>query len=175
MVRRRPRPLATSWHSNKFLNPVQDGSGAAGPAFVTAIRSRIQRSWRVLRPEELESLFRGYGWDPYVVEGDDPAVMHPLMAAVTEHCITQIRAIQTKARTAAAGTPVERPRWPMIILRTPKGWTCPKEIDGHKLEGSWRAHQMPILDPVTNPHTSSWWKTGCVVTSRKICSTRTAL
>jgi xylulose-5-phosphate/fructose-6-phosphate phosphoketolase len=68
-----------------------------------------------------------------------------------EHCITQIRAIQHKARTAAPGTPVERPRWPMIILRSPKGWTCPKEIDGHKLEGSWRAHQMPVLDPVTNP------------------------
>jgi xylulose-5-phosphate/fructose-6-phosphate phosphoketolase len=73
------------------------------------------------------------------------------MAAVMEHCVTQIRAIQQKARSAPAGTPVERPRWPMIILRSPKGWTCPKEIDGHKLEGSWRAHQMPILDPVTNP------------------------
>jgi xylulose-5-phosphate/fructose-6-phosphate phosphoketolase len=102
-------------------------------------------------PEELESLFRGYGWEPYVVEGNDPAVMHPKMAAVMEHCVTEIKAIQQKARSAASGTPVERPRWPMIILRTPKGWTCPKEIDGHKLEGSWRAHQMPILDPVTNP------------------------
>jgi xylulose-5-phosphate/fructose-6-phosphate phosphoketolase len=77
--------------------------------------------------------------------------MHPKMAAVMEHCVTEIRAIQQKARNASAKTPVERPRWPMIILRTPKGWTCPKEIDGHKLEGSWRAHQMPILDPVTNP------------------------
>jgi xylulose-5-phosphate/fructose-6-phosphate phosphoketolase len=143
-------PLATSWHSNKFLNPVQDGAvlpilhlngyKIANPTILARIT-----------PEELDSLFRGYGWEPYVVEGDDPAVMHPKMAAAMEHCIMQIRAIQTKARQAAPGSPVDRPRWPMIILRTPKGWTCPKEIDGHKLEGSWRAHQMPILDPVTNP------------------------
>jgi xylulose-5-phosphate/fructose-6-phosphate phosphoketolase len=143
-------PLATSWHSNKFLNPAQDGAvlpilhlngyKIANPT----ILSRIT-------PEELESLFIGYGWQPYVVEGDDPAVMHPKMASVMEHCINEIRSIQQKARTAAPDSPVERPRWPMIIMRTPKGWTCPREIDGHKLEGSWRAHQMPILDPVTNP------------------------
>ncbi len=143
-------PLATSWHSNKFLNPVRDGAvlpilhlngyKIANPTILARIS-----------PEELDSLFRGYGWEPYVVEGDDPVVMHPKMAAVMEHCITEIRATQQKARSAALGTPAERPRWPMIILRTPKGWTCPKEIDGHKLEGSWRSHQMPILDPVTNP------------------------
>ncbi len=143
-------PLATSWHSNKFLNPVHDGAvlpvlhlngyKIANPT----ILARIPH-------EELESLFIGYGWQPYFVEGDDPEVMHKKMAAVMEHCVTEIRAIQAKARSAAPGTPVERPRWPMVILRTPKGWTCPKEIDGHKLEGSWRAHQMPILDPVTNP------------------------
>jgi xylulose-5-phosphate/fructose-6-phosphate phosphoketolase len=73
------------------------------------------------------------------------------MAEVMEKCILEIRAIQKKARSAANGSKPERPRWPMIILRTPKGWTCPKEIDGHKLEGSWRAHQVPILDPKTNP------------------------
>ncbi len=143
-------PMATSWHSNKFLNPVRDGAvlpilhlngyKIANPTILARIT-----------PHELENLFLGCGWQPYVVEGDDPAVMHPKMAAVMEHCVTQIRAIQEKARSAAPGTPVERPHWPMIILRTPKGWTCPKEIDGHKLEGSWRAHQMPILDPVTNP------------------------
>lgn len=143
-------PLATSWHSNKFLNPVTDGAvlpilhlngyKIANPTILARIP-----------PEELESLFRGYGWEPYVVEGDDPTVMHPKMAAVMEHCIMEIHEIQKKVRTAAPGTPVERPRWPMIIMRTPKGWTCPKEIDGHRLEGSWRAHQMPILDPVTNP------------------------
>jgi len=143
-------PLATSWHSNKFLNPVTDGAvlpvlhlngyKIANPT----ILSRIS-------PEELESLFLGYGWVPYVVEGDDPKVMHPKMAAVMEHCITEIRAIQNRARRAPRQAPVQRPRWPMIIMRTPKGWTCPDEIDGHKLEGSWRTHQMPILDPVTNP------------------------
>jgi xylulose-5-phosphate/fructose-6-phosphate phosphoketolase len=143
-------PLATSWHSNKFLNPVHDGAvlpilhlngyKIANPTILARIT-----------PDELDSMFRGYGWVPYVVEGDDPAVMHQRMAEITEQCITEIRAIQQKARSAAPGTPVERPRWPMIILRTPKGWTCPKEIDGHTLEGSWRSHQMPVLDPVTNP------------------------
>jgi xylulose-5-phosphate/fructose-6-phosphate phosphoketolase len=141
-------PLATSWHSNKFLNPITDGAvlpvlhlngyKIANPTILSRIPT-----------EELQSLFRGYGWAPYFVEGDDPAAMHPKMAAVMEHCITEIRSIQKQAREA--GRTPERPKWPMIILRTPKGWTCPKEIDGHKLEGSWRSHQMPILDPVTNP------------------------
>ncbi|MCU1321694.1 MAG: Phosphoketolase [Acidobacteriaceae bacterium] len=143
-------PLATSWHSNKFLNPVRDGAvlpilhlngyKIANPTILARIPA-----------EELEWLFKGLGWTPYVVEGDDPEIMHQKMTAVTEHCILEIKAIQEKARSAAPGTKVERPRWPMIILRTPKGWTCPKQIDGHKLEGSWRAHQMPILDPVTSP------------------------
>src|SRR6202041_1887828 len=101
--------------------------------------------------EELEWMFKGYGGEPHFVEGDDPAVMHPLMAEGMEKCIVEIRSIQEKARSAPAGTTPERPRWPMIVLRSPKGWTCPKEIDGHKLEGSWRAHQMPVLDPKTNP------------------------
>src|ERR1700730_12106112 len=135
-------PLATSWHSNKFLNPIRDGAvlpvlhlngyKIANPT----ILARIPH-------EELEDLFRGYGWTPYVVEGDDPAKMHPLMAKVMEDCVTEIRAIQKKARSAPKGATPERPRWPMIILRTPKGWTCPKEIDGHKLEGSWRGAQQP--------------------------------
>jgi len=143
-------PLATSWHSNKFLNPVRDGAvlpilhlngyKIANPTVLARISD-----------EELEWMFKGYGWTPYVVVGDDPAVMHQLMAEATERCVTEIRAIQTKARSAKAGSVPERPRWPMIILRSPKGWTCPKEIDGHKLEGSWRAHQMPVLDPKTNP------------------------
>ena len=142
-------PLATSWHSNKFLNPVRDGAvlpilhlngyKIANPTILARIP-----------PEELERLFKGYGWEPYFVEGDDPAVMHQKMAAVMEHCVPEIRAIQEEARSEPERRP-ERPRWPMIILRTPKGWTCPKEVDGHKLEGSWRAHQMPILDPKTNP------------------------
>jgi xylulose-5-phosphate/fructose-6-phosphate phosphoketolase len=154
-------PLATSWHSNKFLNPIHDGAvlpilhlngyKIANPTILARIP-----------PDELDSLFRGYGWTPYVVEGDDPELMHPLMARVMEQCILEIRAIQEKARNAGAGVIPERPRWPMIILRTPKGWTCPKEIDGHKLEGSWRSHQMPVLDPVTNPShlalVESWLK-----------------
>ena len=143
-------PLATSWHSNKFLNPVRDG--AVLPVLhLNGYKIANPTILARITPEELESLFRGYGWEPFVVEGDDPALVHPKMAAVMEHCINRIREIQKNARSAAPGTPVERPRWPMIIMRTPKGWTCPKEIDGHKLEGSWRAHQMPILDPVTNP------------------------
>src|ERR1700677_319769 len=140
--------LATSWHSNKFLNPVRDGAvlpilhlngyKIANPT----ILARIPR-------EEVEWLLKGYGWEPHFVEGDDPATMHQLMAGVMEDCVKEIRAIQSAARGARKGTVPERPRWPMIVLRSPKGWTCPKEIDGHKLEGSWRAHQMPVLDPKT--------------------------
>jgi xylulose-5-phosphate/fructose-6-phosphate phosphoketolase len=142
-------PLATSWHSNKFLDPVRDGAvlpvlhlngyKIANPT----ILARISH-------EELEALFRGYGWTPYFVEGDDPALMHPLMAETLERCITEIREIQSKARSSKSKSP-ERPRWPMIVLRTPKGWTGPKEVDGHKVEGFWRAHQIPILDPKTSP------------------------
>ena len=142
-------PLATSWHSNKFLNPVRDGAvlpilhlngyKIANPTVLARIPA-----------EELEWLFKGYGWTPYVVEGHDPVLMHQQMAEVTERCVLEIREIQKKARSAKAGTVPERPRWPMIILRSPKGWTGPKEVDGHKVEDFWRAHQIPILDPKTN-------------------------
>src|SRR6185503_19902735 len=108
-------PLATSWHSNKFLNPIRDG--AVLPILhLNGYKINNPTILARISPEELDSLFRGYGWTPYVVEGDDPAVMHPKMAATMEHCVTEIRAIQQKARSAAPGTPVERPRWPMIIL-----------------------------------------------------------
>jgi xylulose-5-phosphate/fructose-6-phosphate phosphoketolase len=140
-------PLATSWHSNKFLNPIRDGAvlpilhlngyKIANPTILARIS-----------PEELEALFVGYGYTPYVVEGNDPPVMHQKMAATMEHCVSEIRRIQTEARSTGKA---ERPRWPMIILRTPKGWTGPKELDGHKVEGFWRAHQVPILDVVANP------------------------
>ena len=139
-------PLATSWHSNKFLNPVRDGAvlpvlhlngyKIANPT----ILARIPR-------EELEALLTGYGHKPYFVEGDEPEAMHQKMAATLEHCIGEIRAIQQQAR--ASGQAV-RLRWPMIVLRSPKGWTGPKEVDGHRVEGSWRAHQVPILDPASN-------------------------
>jgi xylulose-5-phosphate/fructose-6-phosphate phosphoketolase len=143
-------PMATSWHSNKFLNPITDG--AVLPILhLNGYKIANPTVLARIEPEELESLFRGYGWVPHYVEGDDPALMHQKMAEVTEACICQIRDIQTKARSATPGTPTERPRWPMIILRTPKGWTCPKTLDGHALEGSWRAHQIPITDPATNP------------------------
>ena len=141
-------PLATSWHSNKFLNPRTDGAvlpilhlngyKIANPT----ILARIPH-------EELEFLMKGYGWHPYFVEGSDPETMHQRMATVMEQCVTEIKAIQKAAR--ADGANEERARWPMIVLRSPKGWTGPKVVDGHKVEGSWRAHQIPILDPKTKP------------------------
>jgi xylulose-5-phosphate/fructose-6-phosphate phosphoketolase len=140
-------PLATSWHSNKFLNPIRDGAvlpilhlngyKIANPTLLARIS-----------PEELEDLFKGYGWTPHLVEGDDPPVMHQNMASTVEACIQQIKAIQREARNTGNA---ERPRWPMIILRTPKGWTGPKQVDGHRVEGFWRAHQVPVLDVQTNP------------------------
>src|SRR5262249_11254786 len=99
---------------------------------------------------ELESLFVGYGYKPYFVEGSDPMMMHQKMAATLEHVIDEIHAIQKVARREGADG-AERPRWPMIILRSPKGWSGPKELDGHKLEGSWRSHQVPFADVRTNP------------------------
>jgi len=140
-------PLATSWHSNKFLNPIRDGAvlpilhlngyKIANPT----IFARIPR-------EELEWLFRGYGYAPHFVEGSDPEVMHQQMAATLEQCILTIRSIQQEARRTGR---FERPRWPMIVLRSPKGWTGPREVNGHKVEDFWRAHQVPVLDPTTNP------------------------
>jgi len=133
-------PLATSWHSNKFLNPIRDG--AVLPVLHLngykinnpTILSRISH-------EELEGLFEGYGWKPYFVEGADPMEMHQKMAEVMEQCVLEIRQIQQHARTNNDAT---RPRWPMIVLRSPKGWTGPKTVDGHKVEGFWRAHQVPL-------------------------------
>lgn len=140
-------PMATSWHSNKFLNPVTDGAvlpilhlngyKIANPTILARIS-----------PEELKSLFVGYGYKPVVVEGDDPAEMHRKMARAMDACLSDLRRIQRNAR--AQGVPVRAP-WPMIILRTPKGWTAPKEMDGHRIEGFFRAHQVPILDAATNP------------------------
>jgi xylulose-5-phosphate/fructose-6-phosphate phosphoketolase len=140
-------PLATSWHSNKFLNPIRDGAvlpflhlngyKIANPT----IPARIPR-------EELELLLRGYGWKPYFVEGDDPAAMHQEMAATLDRCVEEIQRIQRQARATGQ---FERPQWPMVVLRSPKGWTGPKEVDGHKVEGFWRAHQVPILQVRENP------------------------
>jgi xylulose-5-phosphate/fructose-6-phosphate phosphoketolase len=135
-------PLATGWHSNKFLNPARDGAvlpilhlngyKIANPCYL----ARIPRS-------ELQSLLEGYGYAPYFVEGDEPEKVHQALAAALDAIVADIRRIQTDARTKAV---TARPRWPMIVLRTPKGWTCPKEIDGKKCEGYWRAHQVPMGD-----------------------------
>ena len=140
-------PLATAWHSNKFLNPVRDGAvlpilnlngyKIANPTILSRISS-----------EELNNLFKGYGYTPYVVEGSDPQQMHQKMAATTEECILKIREIQAEARSQNKAF---RPLWPMIILRTPKGWTGPKEVDGHKVEGFWRSHQVPMGAMHSNP------------------------
>jgi len=140
-------PLATAWHSNKFLNPQRDGAvlpilnlngyKIANPT----ILARISH-------DELEALFRGYGYTPYFVEGDDPELMHPQMAATLDRVVADIRAIWKTARTTKR---MERPRWPMIVLRSPKGWTGPKVIKGHKAEGSWRSHQVPLSDVRDNP------------------------
>jgi xylulose-5-phosphate/fructose-6-phosphate phosphoketolase len=140
-------PLAGSWHSNKFLNPIRDGAvlpilhlngyKIANPTLLSRISD-----------EELENLFKGYGWTPHFVEGDDPETMHQAMAATVEQCVLQIRSVQDEARRS--GKP-DRPRWPIIILRSPKGWTGPKYVDGHKVENFWRAHQVPVLDVQTNP------------------------
>ena len=140
-------PLATGWHGNKFLNPATDGvvlpilhlNGykIANPT----VLARIGR-------EELDLLMRGYGYTPYFVSGDDPAVMHQLMAATLDAVCDEIRSIQARARSTGDST---RPRWPMIVLETPKGWTGPKIVDGRPVEGTFRAHQVPLSDPKRNP------------------------
>ena len=145
-------PLATAWHSNKFLNPVTDGAvlpilhlngyKIANPT----VLARITR-------EELEQLLRGYGWTPYFVEGHEPQLMHEAMAATLDTVVEQIRNIQREARARdQSGNSLVRPRWPMIVLNSPKGWTGPKIVDGKQIEGTFRAHQVPIsISPTTPP------------------------
>ncbi|MGB3495489.1 MAG: phosphoketolase family protein [Elainellaceae cyanobacterium] len=140
-------PLATAWHSNKFLNPIRDGAvlpilhlngyKIANPT----ILARISH-------EELEALFVGYGYKPYFVEGSDPAEMHQKMAATLELAIAEIQSIQSEARSSGVA---RRPRWPMIVLRSPKGWTGPDQVDGKKTEGFWRSHQVPLSGMHGNP------------------------
>jgi xylulose-5-phosphate/fructose-6-phosphate phosphoketolase len=143
-------PLATSWHSNKFLNPVHDGAvlpilhlngyKIAGPT----VLARIPHA-------ELDALLRGYGYDPHYVEGSEPEPMHQRMAAVLDEIIPKIQRIQAEARENGFK---ERPCWPMIVLRSPKGWTGPKEVDGVPVEGTWRAHQVPLADMGKPGHVS---------------------
>jgi xylulose-5-phosphate/fructose-6-phosphate phosphoketolase len=140
-------PLATSWHSNKFLNPVVDG--AVLPVLhLNGYKINNPTVLARISHEELEALFVGYGYTPYFVEGSDPQSMHQAMAATMEHCVLEIRKIQDEARRTGRAV---RPRWPMIVLRSPKGWTAPRQVDDHYLEGFWRAHQIPITDVATNP------------------------
>jgi xylulose-5-phosphate/fructose-6-phosphate phosphoketolase len=140
-------PLATAWHSNKFLDPV--GDGAVLPILHLngykisnpTLLARIPRA-------ELFQLLQGYGWEPLLVEGHEPEAMHDAMAAALDACIERVRAIQDGARRHGV---TARPRWPMIVLASPKGWTGPKEIDGRKVEGTFRSHQVPLSDPRANP------------------------
>jgi xylulose-5-phosphate/fructose-6-phosphate phosphoketolase len=145
-------PLAASWHSNKFLNPATDGAvlpilhlngyKIANPTILARIS-----------PEELHNLFLGYGYEPYYVEGSDPEPMHQSMAATLDACLAHIRSIQDEARHPSRNghDTTERPRWPIIILRSPKGWTGPKKVDGKKTEGSWRSHQVPMAEMASKP------------------------
>ncbi len=140
-------PLATAWHSNKFLDPATDGAvlpvlhlngyKIANPSLLARITHK-----------ELEQLLRGYGWTPYFVEGDDPALMHEAMASTLDGAVEEIKRVQRAAR--AGGLP-ERPRWPMIVLKSPKGWTGPKVVDGQQIEGTFRSHQVPLSDPAAHP------------------------
>ena len=146
-------PLATAWHSNKFLDPLTDGAvlpilhlngyKIANPT----VLARIPR-------EELESLLRGYGWAPRFVVGEEPQAMHEAMAATLDETLDEIASLQHRAR-GAQRSPAEgqavRPRWPLIVLQTPKGWTGPKKVDGKQVEGTWRAHQVPLAELASNP------------------------
>src|SRR6266567_4493685 len=135
-------PLATSWHSNKFLNPARDG--AVLPILhLNGYKIANPTVLGRLGDDELTQLFHGYGYKPYFVEGDEPERMHQLMAATLDTVIEEIRAIQNEGRSKE---PVTLPVWPMIVLRTPKGWTGPKVVDGKPVEGTWRAHQVPVTD-----------------------------
>ncbi len=141
-------PMATSWHSNKFLNPVRDGAvlpilhlngyKIANPCFLARIPQ-----------DELQKLFEGYGYRPYFVEGHEPEKVHQAMAATLDCVVAEIKQIQDEARTNGF---TQRPAWPMIVLRTPKGWTCPAEIDGKKCEDYWRSHQVPMADMSKEQH-----------------------
>ena len=140
-------PLATSWHINKFINPRRDG--AVLPILhLNGYKINNPTLHARIPHEELESLLRGFGWTPYFVEGSDHASMHQAMAATVEHCLLEIKNYQRQAREGKA---VSRPHWPMIVLRSPKGWTAPIEVEGHRLEGFWRAHQVPLPNVKKDP------------------------
>src|SRR5205814_5801722 len=148
-------PLATAWHGNKFLDAAHDGE---------VLPILHLDGWKIanptvlarIEPDELHRLLEGYGWRPYLVEGDDPGVLHEAMAATLDEILDDIGRLQREARTGTApaagdGAPRRRPRWPALVLRTPKGWTGPAEVDGLPVEGTWRSHQVPLAEVRTNP------------------------
>jgi xylulose-5-phosphate/fructose-6-phosphate phosphoketolase len=143
-------PLATSWHGNKFLNPVRDGA---------VLPILHLNGWKIANPtvlarmddSELTHLFTGYGWKPFFVEGHEPEAMHQLMAETLDTVVKEIRRIQDQARRNGDSADSSLPAWPMIVLRSPKGWTGPKVVDGKPIEGTWRAHQVPVADLQTKP------------------------
>ena len=140
-------PLATSWHLTKFLNPIRDG--AVLPILhLNGYKINNPTLLARITHEELESLLRGYGWTPYFVEGSDHGSMHQSMATTLEQCVAEIKGHQQACRKNGLAV---RPRWPMVVLRSPKGWGAPVEIDGHRLEGFWRSHQVPLADVKSNP------------------------
>ncbi len=142
-------PLAASWHSNKFLNPARDGArGAPHPAFEHGYKIANPTVLGRMDDATLTQLFTGYGYKPYFVEGHEPEAMHQLMARTLDTVTKEIRDIQAAARS---GKSTEMPVWPMIVMRTPKGWTGPKFVDGKPVENTWRAHQVPVTDFVTHP------------------------
>lgn len=135
-------PLATSWHGTKFLNPIVDG--AVLPVLhLNGYKINNPTVLARVSHDELECLFKGYGWKPYFVEGHDLETMHQAMAATMEKCVTEIKDYQKQARSSGKAF---RPFWPMIVLRSPKGWTAPRKVDDHFLEGFWRAHQIPLTN-----------------------------
>ena len=163
-------PLAASWHSNKFLDPRRDGAvlpilhlngyKIANPAVLARIGD-----------DELTALLRGYGYEPYLVEGDEPEPVHQALAATLDACLDQIAEIQQRS---PRGRRRPLPRWPMIVLRTPKGWTGPSEVDGVPVEGTWRAHQVPLSGVRTDAGApGASWRSGCAATGPRSCSTTT--
>ncbi len=140
-------PLATAWHGNKFLNPVRDG--AVLPVLsLNGYKINNPTVLARIDDDELRMLLRGYGWTPHIVSGDEPETMHRAMADALDACLGEIQRIQHAARTAGD---LQRPHWPMIVLRAPKGWTGPAELNGRRIEGSWRAHQVPLPAARTDP------------------------
>src|SRR3989441_2290188 len=144
-------PLAASWHCNKFLNPASDGA---------VLPILHLNGYKIANPtilgrmpdDEVVELFRGYGYEPLTVAGSEPTAMHQRMAAVLDKAIEDIHSVQREARkSGGSGSEAQLPRWPLIILRSPKGWTGPKEVDGQKVEGFWRAHQVPLDKVRENP------------------------